>query len=78
MFWSTKANAIALQETVMKVTGGCPCGHITYKAEVDPARGLPLHGLPEAYRHGVSRRHREPAEYGLLARSVRGPIIDAD
>ena len=25
------------KETVMKVTGGCHCGHITYDAEVDPA-----------------------------------------
>jgi len=47
----------------MKVTGHCHCGQITYEAEVDPAtvRGLSLHRLPEADRHGVSRRHREPA-----------------
>jgi hypothetical protein len=25
------------KETVMIVTGGCHCGHITYEAEVDPA-----------------------------------------
>src|SRR4051812_33679977 len=24
------------EEAVMKVTGGCHCGHITYEAEVDP------------------------------------------
>jgi hypothetical protein len=33
-----KANTIAFpKETVIKVTGGCHCGHITYDAEVDPA-----------------------------------------
>src|SRR5580704_14672194 len=25
------------QETMMRVTGACHCGHITYEAEVDPA-----------------------------------------
>jgi hypothetical protein len=35
---STKANRAAFpEEIVMKVTGGCHCGHITYEAEADPA-----------------------------------------
>jgi hypothetical protein len=43
------------KETVMKVTGGCHCGNITYKAEVDPTTvGLCQHGLPKADRHGIS------------------------
>jgi hypothetical protein len=36
--WCKKTSTTALpEETIMKVTGGCHCGHITYEAEVDPA-----------------------------------------
>jgi hypothetical protein len=47
----------------MKVTGTLPLGadQLRGGGRLGDGQGLSLHRLPEADRHGVSRRHREPA-----------------